>query len=79
MTLIWGDCSLLVSGIKERDSRFKQNVLRLQVAMDQPRILEYCQTFKQLLRKDLDQLSTQPLELILLNQLVEIGRQTLED
>jgi hypothetical protein len=47
--------------------------------MDQPRILEYCKTFKQLLRKDLDQLSAQPLELILLNQLVEIGGQTLED
>lgn len=47
--------------------------------MDQSCVLEDCQTFQQLLSKDLDQLDTETLELVLLDQLVQVRREAFED
>lgn len=46
--------------------------------MDQSRIFQYRQTLEELLSKHLHELRTQSLELILLDQFVQIRRETLE-
>ena len=40
--------------------------------MNQPGLLEHSESIEQLSREDLDQLCTQPLELVLLDELVQI-------
>lgn len=61
------------------NSRFEQDIFRLQVAVNQPCFFKHRQALEQLLSENLDQLSTQTLELVLLDQLVQIGRKTLEN
>lgn len=47
--------------------------------MDQPGILQHGQTLQELLCEDFDQLRTETLELILLDELVQIGRKAFKD
>ena len=61
------------------NSRFEKDVLRFQITMNQPGLLEHSESIEQLSCEDLDQLCTQPLELVLLDQLVQIRRKELED
>ena len=61
------------------DVRLEEDVLRFEITMDQSCVLEDRQTFQQLLSKDLDQLDTETLELVLLDQLVQIRREAFED
>lgn len=79
MTLICGDWSL--ASVFEHicvNSRFEQNVLWLQITVDQSRIFENRETIQKLLSEDAHQLQTQTLELVLLDELIEVGRQALE-
>ena len=46
--------------------------------MDEPGLLENCQCIQQLSREDFHELCTQALELVLLDELVQIGRQQLK-
>lgn len=52
MTLICGDWSLIVRDFPVPGSRFQENVLRLQVTVDKPRVLENSKTLEELLSKD---------------------------
>ena len=47
--------------------------------MDQARLLEYGKRIQELGREHLDELGTETLELILLDQLVKVARQQLKD
>ena len=47
--------------------------------MNQPGVFEHRQAFEQLLRENLDELGTETLELVLLDQLVQVGRETFKD
>jgi hypothetical protein len=58
--------------------RLEKNVFRFQITVYQPRLLEHRQRVQQLGSKHLHELCTQPLELILLDQFVKVGRQELE-
>ena len=46
--------------------------------MDEPGLLENCQCIQQLSCEDFHELCTQALELVLLDELVQIGRQQLK-
>lgn len=81
MTLMVGDCRLEYKSVKsdhvERKrviSRFKQDILRFEIAMDEPRILQHSEGIQQLRHKYFDQLSTKTLELVLFDELIKIGR-----
>lgn len=60
-------------------SRLEKDILWLEIAMDQPGILQHGQTLQELLCEDFDQLRTETLELILLDELVQIGRKAFKD
>lgn len=64
---------------QEFDSRFQENILGFKIAVDQPSLLEDSESIQQLGSEDLDQLCTQPLELVLLDELIQVRGQTLED
>ena len=58
---------------------FQENILRFEVAMYQPRLVQQTERIKQLLRKHPNQRRTQSAELILLDELVEVDTQKLKD
>lgn len=78
MTLICGDCNLVSVDVCEVDSRFEQNVFRLQITVDKSSLLQYTEAVKQLLREDADKLQAETLELVLFDELVQVGREALE-
>lgn len=55
-------------------SRFQQNIFRFQITMDQTSIFQDRHGVQQLRCEDFDKLSTQALELILLDEFVKVGR-----
>ena len=61
------------------DSRLQKDVLRFEIAVDEPRFLQNRQSVEQLGREDLDELRAETLELVLLDQLVQVGREEFED
>ena len=56
-------------------ARLQEDILRFQVAVDEARVLQNGQRVEKLRHEDLDELGAETLELVLLNQLVEVGRQ----
>ena len=60
------------------DVRFQKDVLRFEIAVNQPRFFENRQSVQELRREHFDKLCAKTLELILLDELVQVGRQQLE-
>lgn len=50
----------------------EKNIFRLEITMDQPLDLEYCERIKELSCKDLDELGRETSERVLLDELVQI-------
>ena len=61
-----------------RDVRFEKDILRLQITVYQTCILQDSHGVQKLCHEDLDQLRAQALELVLLDELVQVGRKQLE-
>jgi hypothetical protein len=61
------------------DARFQQNVFWFQITMNQPRFFQHSHRVEQLAGKHFDELRAQTDKLILLDELVEVGREKLED
>lgn len=64
--------------IQVNNLRLEKNVFRFQITVYKPRLLKYRQRVQQLGSKHLHELCAQPLELVLFDQLVKVGRQELE-
>jgi hypothetical protein len=62
----------------EKCELFQKNILWLQIAMDQMRLVQQAQGVQQLLSKHSDECSTQSTELVLLNELVEVDTEQFE-
>jgi hypothetical protein len=57
----------------------EEDVLGFEIAVDEARVFEDGHGVEELRHKDLDELRRQALELVLLNELVEIGAEQLKD
>lgn len=62
------DADILVFG----NLRFQQDVLRLQITVDQPCVLEDGESVKKLCSEYFDQLGAEPTERVLLDEFVKI-------
>lgn len=71
--------SLVREKEQESNSRLQQDVLGLQIAMDQPRLVQDREGIEELGREDLDELGAESSERVLLDEFVEVGREALED
>lgn len=58
---------------------FEQDVFWLQVAVDQPSLIQQAETIEQLLCENTDKRRAESAELILLDQLIQIDAEKLED
>ena len=61
------------------NSLFEKDIFGFQVAVYESSLLEHSKGVKQLRHEDLDKLSAQTLELVLLDQFVEVRGQELKD
>ena len=56
------------------DLRLEKDVFGFEITMDEASFFQHRESIQKLSHENLDELRTQPLELILLDQFVEVGR-----
>lgn len=68
-----------VRKVDESDARFEQDILGLQVAMNEPRLVEHRHAIEQLSREDANERGRKPSERVLLDEFVKVGSEKFED